>query len=176
MKTDIKRKTVKKKSVLSGAVIALAALNLLTLAFTVIKGGIEYLLESELHYANGFTLAFSGYPIIADEVGVWLRIYCAAHFVIAVALILALGARALAKRSLDFGRFGVFSVISSLSLSVLYMVHGIIAYSAASDYAGGSEYYHCSTSAFIPFILSLILAAAFFFVKYKAPDEIELSL
>ena len=174
MKTDIKRKTVKKKSVTSGIVIVLLALNVLTLAFTVAKGGIEYLLESEFHYANGFTLAFSGYPPIVDGVGAWLRIYSAAHLVIALLLIFVLGIWALAKRTLDFGGLGTFSVAVSVLLSILYMVHGIIAYSTASDYVV-SEHYHCSTAAFIPFIITFVLAVLFFLVKYKAPEQIELS-
>ncbi len=176
MKKSADTVKLKKKSVLSGIIIAFAALNILTMAFTVIKGGINHLLESEFYFANGFTLAFSGYPVIVDEVGVWLSIYSAVHFAIALALILALSVFALAKRSFDFGRFGTFSVISSVLLSILYAVHGIIAYSAASDYAGGSQYYSCSTAAFVPFIISLILAVAFFLVKYKAPEEIEFSL
>ena len=174
MKTDIKRKTVKKKSLLSGIVLALAALNILALAFTVVRGGIDFLLESEYHYANGFTLAFSGYPVIVDGVGVWLRIYSAFHFCAALALLIFLGVSALAKRSLDFRGSGLFTVIASLLLSILYMVHGIIALSAASDYAGGSEYYSSSTAAFLPFIFTLILAVAYFYVRYKAPEEIEL--
>ena len=174
MKKVVEIKTVKKKSLLSGIVLALAALNIIALAFTVVKGEIDYLLGSELHYANGFTLAFSGYPVIADGVGVWLRIYCVFHFIAAALLLLSLGAVALRKRALDFGGFGIFSVISSFVLSVLYMVHGIIALSEASDDAGGSEYYHSSTFAFVPFIFSLILAVVYFYARYKAPEEIEL--
>ena len=116
-------------SIIVYTVIALAALNILALAFTVVKGGIEYLIESEFYFANGFSLAFSGYPIIVEKVGTWLRIYSAAHFAIARLLALMLGIFALVKRSVDFGRLGVFAVIASLVLSVLYMTHGIIAYS-----------------------------------------------
>ena len=173
MKSIKQKKFVKKSALESGTVIAVAALNVLALLFTMVRGGIEYLLDSEFYFSNGFTLAFSGYPVIVDDFGVWLRIYSAVHFVVAIGLILVLCVFALAKRSFDFGRLGVFTVITSASLSLLYMIHGIIAYSVASDYA--AEPYECSTAAFIPFILSIALTLAFFLVRYKAPENIELS-
>ena len=173
MKKANEKKFIKKSTVESTVVLAMAALNVLTLLFTVVRGGIEYLLDSEFYFSNGFTLAFSGYPVIVNDFGVWLRIYSAAHFAVAVALIIALAASLLIKRSFKFGRLGVFTVITSASLSLLYMVHGIIAYCQAADYAAAP--YECSTAAFVPFILSCVLAAAFFLVKYKAPEKIELS-
>ena len=172
MKIKTENKKIKSRTLSNYTVIALAVLNLLALAFTVVRGGIDYLVESEFYYANGFSLAFSGYPLIVEKVGVWLRIYSAAHLVFALVLLLMLGVFFLSKRTLDFGGLGLFSVITSFVLSALYMTHGIIAFLTASDYATG--YYECSTAAFIPFILSLILTAAYFILKYRAPEEIEL--
>ena len=172
MEMTKEKKFVKKSSAESGIVLLMAALNVLTLAFTVVRGGIEYLSESEFYFSNGLTLAFSGYPVIVDKIGIWLRIYSAGHFTIAIMLILALGIFAMVKHSFKFGRLGVASVIISAALSIFYMVHGIIAYSIASDYAVG--YYECSTAAYVPFIFSATLTVAFFLVKYKAPEKIEL--
>jgi len=173
MKSNKEKKFIKKSSLESGIVLLSAALGLLSLLFTTVSGGIEYLLDSEFYFSNGFTLAFSGYSVIVDSFGGWLRIYCAIHFAVAVAFIVALGVFALVRRSLNFGRLGVASVIASASLSLLYTVHGIIAYSVASDYAAGP--YECSTFVFVPLILSAALTVAFFLVKYKAPENIELS-
>ena len=173
MKKIKEKKFIDKRLLESGIVLAAAALGLISLLFTVVRGGIEYLLDSEFYFSNGFTLAFSGYPVIVDEFGVWLRIYAAIHFAIALGIILALGVFALVKHSFNFGRLGIAAVITSASLSLLYMVHGIIAYSFAADYA--AEPYECSTAAFIPFILSTVLTVAFFLVKYKAPEKIEIS-
>lgn len=173
MKKINEKKFVDKSLLESCIVLASAALSLFSLLFTMVRGGIEYLLESEFYFSNGFTLAFSGYPVIVNDFGVWLRIYSVMHFAIALALIFTLGISALVKHSFKFGQLGVFTVITSASLSLLYMIHGIIAYSVAADYAAGS--YECSTAAFIPFILSIVLAVAFFLVKYKAPEKIEVS-
>ena len=173
MKKRKEKRFILKSSVESAVVIAIAVLNVLTLAFTIVRGGIEHLLESEFYFSNGFTLAFSGYPVIVNNSGAWLRIYSAAHLAVSLTLILVLGAFIMIKHSFKFGRLGTAAVITSVSLSLLYMVHGIIAYAEASEYAMGP--YECSTAAFIPFVLSAALTVSFFLVKYKAPEKIELS-
>ena len=161
---------IKKTFVASALVIIIAAFNFLTPLFTVVKGGSDYLFEKEFYRASGFSLAFSGYPPIVESTGNTLRVLCIFHLAVSVLLALALGAFALIKRTACLGRLGTACAVLSAIISVLYFVIGIIAYSDASDYAG--LYYVCETFTFIPFIITVILTAFYFYAKHKLPDEL----
>ena len=151
--------------------VAAVVLNILALVFTVVRGEIRFLSGKESFYSNGFTLVFSGYPEIIEGCGNTLRVCSVLYLALSASLLLWLAVFCLVKRTADFGRLGNFFVISSAVLSALYMTVGIVAYSAAADYA--DRYYRCSTAAFWPFVFSALLTAAYFTVKYKMPDEIQ---
>ena len=172
MNGDKNLRSVKKNDVLTTLVFVTVILNILALAFTVVRGRIQFLSGSESYFANGFTLVFDGYPAIVEGCGNTLRVCLSLYFGLSVLLALSIAVLCLVKRSFDFGRFGLFAVIASLILSVLYMVFGIVAYSVASDYA--RLYYECSTAAFWPFVLSALLSISYFWAKYRMPDQVEL--
>lgn len=158
-----------KTKILSAFVIFTVAMNVLALVFTVIRWETRYLSGVESYYANGFTLVFKGYPPVVEGCGSVLRALSVIHLILSVSLAIALGIRYLLKRSLDFGRFGVFAIISSSILSVLYMVIGIIAHSVASAFAERVDI--CSTATFWPFIFTAIITVLFFILKFKRTDE-----
>ena len=158
-----------KTKILSALVLFAVALNVLALVFTVIRWETRYLSGVESYYANGFTLIFKGYPPVVEGVGSVLRALSVTYLVLAASLAIALGIRYLLKRSLDFGRFGVFAIISSAVLSVLYMVIGIVAHSVASDFAERVDI--CSTATFWPFICTAMITVLFFVLKFKKTEE-----
>lgn len=162
---------VKKNEVMSLLTVALVVMNILALVFTVVRGEISFLSGEESFYSNGFTLVFSGYPEIVEGCGNVLRVLSVLYLSLSLVLALWLAVFSLVKRSVDFGRLGVFFAVSSAVLSAFYMTLGIIAYSAANDYA--DLYYRCSTAAFWPFVFSALMTSAYFTVKYKMPSEIE---
>ena len=164
MKINSKKKSfIDEGRIPSLIIIAMVIFNFIAPLFTVARGGVEFLSGGEFYYSNGYTLALSGYPAALEGVGAWLRIYSAAHLIFSAALLVFVGIFILVKRTLC--GVGTFAVISSASLSALYMIHGIIAYSTARDFAG--LYYDCQSYSFIPFIISAILTAGFFYTKYK---------
>ena len=61
MKKIKEKKFIDKRLLESGIVLAAAALGLISLLFTVVRGGIEYLLDSEFYFSNG-TNALLRYP------------------------------------------------------------------------------------------------------------------
>ena len=169
---NTKKKVIKKEYVLA-AIAALASLmNLITPLFTVVRGGSDFLSGSEYFYANGYTLAFDGYPVIVEGCGAWLRVYCVFHLCVALVAVIMIALVALIKRSLSLRGFGIASVIISAVMSLMYTVNGFIAYGAASDYAG--LYYECSTAAFIPLVISVFVTVSYFVIIKKMPDEFEL--
>ncbi len=165
----MKLKGYKTKEIIMAAILSsILLMNMLALCFAVVSGGITYLSGSESYFANGFTLAFDGYPIIVEGCGMWLRASSILHFIVAVLEIVTL-AIYFAVRGFKFGKLALALCIISEAFSVLYMINGIIAYSVASDYA--SLYFDVSTLAFIPFILITLLFAAALIVKKKMPDN-----
>ncbi len=147
---------------------AVALLNFLTLLFTVVRGTQHNLSEINRFYANGFTLTFSGYPIIVDSCGKWLVFWSRLHFAVSLAMLIALAVIAFLRRGGKLGRLGILSTVASCVMSGVYMVNGIVANAAASTYAGDYNY-SSYTLSFIPMILIFAITVYLVITAPKLP-------
>ena len=160
-----------KNAIVASLIFAAAVLNFLTLLFTVVRGSYRILAGTQSYYSNGFTLAFSGYPIQIEGCGDWLRVWSVFHFSTSVLIILLLVLRAAVKPGKPFGKLGVFAVVTSLLSSLVYLINGFVAHAEAAKFA---LLYHTSfTAAYIPFIFILLLTVAISAVKMKMPEDFE---
>ena len=154
-------------------IFAIALLNILAFAFTLVRGEVANLSGGDRFYANGFTLVFAGYPSVIEGCGDILRFFAVIQLGLSALLLASLCVFSLIKRSVDFGKFGTFSVILSLLLSVFYMIFGIAAYSEASALMS-PLYDECLTASFLPLVFSLLIAILYFAVRSKKQDSAEL--
>lgn len=168
----LKYKYTIKNLIILALTAAVAVMNFLTLLFTVVHGGSDYLSGSEKYSANGITLAFTSYPVIVEDCGKWLSVYSLFHFIASLAIIFLLVVFWCVTRK-PFGRLGTFSLIASELMALVYLINGCVAYSTASEYAG--LYFECYTFAFLPFIIITGLVGALIAVKLKMPDDFRLS-
>jgi hypothetical protein len=168
----LKYKYTTKETIISGLTAAAVLVNFLTLLFTVIKGGADYLSASERYFANGITLAFSGYPIIIEDCGVWLSVYSKFHFVASLGLILLLVVFWCVNQK-PFGKIEIASFIVCEAMSLTYLINGCAAYSVASEFA--DLYFDIYTLAFLPFIIITVLFCAVIAVKRKMPNDFKFS-
>ena len=158
-----------KQLIVFALTVSVLFLNFLTLMFTVVRGGSDFLSGAERFFANGMTLAFEGYPIQVEGCGNWLRFSCAFHFAASLLLIFAFAVYIILLRSRPIGKLGLVLAIICVVMSLVYMINGCVAYSTASEYA--NLYFNVSTASFVPFIMITLIFSALVAVKIKMPDD-----
>lgn len=164
------KKYTTKDIIISTLTAVAVILNFLTLLFTVIKGGADYLSGSERYFSNGITLTFKGYPIIIEGCGEWLSFYCRFHFIASLAIIALLAVFWCIKRR-PLGKAGMASMIAAELMSLIYFINGCVAYSVAAEFADLDLYFELYTLAFLPFLVITALFCALIAVKIKMPDN-----
>lgn len=163
------KKYTAKQAIIMALTAAMALVNFLALAFTLVSGEFHSLSADESFFENGFTLAFGEAYIAVEECGAWLEFYCLLHFVLSLAAIAALALRALLRSGKTFGFVGVVAVALSAVTSTAYFVSGCVASSIAEKFGGGC--YEVVSLAFLPFATVLIMLAALFAVQFLMPDD-----
>lgn len=165
-------KYMTKGNIKSALVLLTAFLNFLILLFTTVSATQRTVTGDEHFFANGFSLAFSDCPPICDSIKNWLTFYSRFHFLISLAVILALAVLALVSGKLRFGGCGVAAVIISLVTSLIYMINGIAANSVAADYASPISYTHY-TLAPLGFALVALSALGLLLVHIFVAEDAE---
>lgn len=164
----LKYKYTTKEAVISGLTALAVLVNFLTLLFTVIRWGADYVSGSERYFASGITLAFNGYPIVIEGCGEWLSLYSRFHFAASLAIILLLIIFWCVTQK-PFGKIGIVSLILCEVMSLTYLINGCVAYSVAAEFADLD--FELYTLSFVPFIIITVLFCAVIAVKRKMPDD-----
>ena len=157
-----------KKQKASLIAVGVALLNFVALAFTLVRGIYEMMSGCEEFFANGYKLAFVGYPTEIDSMGAWLVIYSQLYFILAVLILVGLVLSFLIKKELNFGKLGTASSIVSSVMALGYMINGIAVNSVVAEY--GSLNFTHYTLAFIPAILILAATGAQFYMAAQNRD------
>ena len=163
------KKTSIKTSVLSFLICAVAALNLLTLLFTVASGEFKTLSGVEGFFANGFTYAFGTPSTFVSENALWMKLFSLLQFIAALVIIIIILIYLLVKRSFDLTRLAIGVFIASFIVGIFYVIAGFVTYSAALKIQ--SFNYSCMTLVFLPMIFLAILIISYFLVKTQMPDN-----
>ena len=158
-----------KKQIGSLIAVGVALMNFVALAFTLVRGIFEMISGSEEFFANGYKLAFVGYPTEIDSMGEWLVVYSQFYFIVSVLIVIALGISFFMKKELDFGKLGIASSIVSCVMVLGYMLNGIAINAEVSEY--GSLNFTHYTLAFIPAIIIFAAAGAQFYIAIQNKSE-----
>jgi len=174
---DMKKNNIKKNKkytdkelTIVALTLAIAAVNLLALLFTLVKLDYDFLTENEYCLVNGVKLLSFDWPIIIEDCGAWLSFYSLLHLLIAVSVIALVLIHVLLKKGKAFGKMCIFTMAVSFLTSLVYMINGIAAYSETSE-SYPLDNSGVSTIAYIPFIVICALSFTLIFVKVKMSDK-----
>lgn len=158
-----------KTNILSSLICAVAALNLVTLVFTIANGEFETLSGIESFFANGFTFAFGNPPTFVDENALWMKLFALVQFIVSLVIIILILVYILVKKSFDLTRLAIAVFCVSFGSGLFYLISGFITYGAALKIDGYN--YSCMTLVFLPMILLVLLIITYFLVKTQMPDN-----
>ena len=147
----------------------IAVFNFLTLLLPIVDAAHTTLEGVDRYFANGFTLAFDGFPVVCESMGYWLVLSSIVHFSLSLAVIVMVGTALALKRGRGLRGFGPLAVIIALCQSIVYMINGIAANSLAADFQ--SLYYTHYTLAPVGFVLIFLLSVTWFAVHFFMSDS-----
>ena len=159
-----------KKQLGSLIAVGVALMNFAALAFTLVKGIFEMISGREEFFANGYKLAFVGYPTEVDSMGEWLVLSSQFYFIISVLIVIGLGISFLMKKELDFGKLGITTSIVSCVMVLGYMINGIVINSVVGEECGSLNFTHY-TLAFIPAIIIFAASGVQFYIAIQNKGE-----
>ncbi len=163
------KKINSKTLVLSSIICAVAAVNLLTLVFTIAKGEFSTLSGLEVFSANGFTFAFGEPPTFVDKNALWMKFFSLIQFFASLIIIGLILCFVFIKRKFDLTKLSILIFCVSFVTGLFYLINGIITYGAAAEIKGDN--YSSMTAVFVPMIFLAVLIGFYYIIKTQMPDN-----
>lgn len=162
----------KKKTITTVLAFLILIAGFLALAFNLTHYEITFFGTTVEEGANGFSV-MSEYPAILEDIGGWLCAYSIIS-IVCYAIMLVLFAIMTLRKSVHLNKVCIATTISSIVLTLIYMINGFATNSIVKEELIDTELYSfakLNSASFIPFIIVAVLAIAYIAAAKLLPEN-----